>query len=95
VPVGLALEHVAHGEDRAAEVAEHHDPLALVSVAYGGSDSVVVGAETAAGRAAGSLDPHIGATHLGGQFGKAARKVRAVGYEYDADQFSSSRARSA
>jgi hypothetical protein len=52
----------------------------------GHTDSVIVGAERPVGGATGMLDPNARSGHLAGQIGQAARDIRAMGYDYDADQ---------
>src|SRR3954447_1140040 len=81
----VALKNMADGEDRAAEVAEHHHARALIGRANRRANAVPVGPEAAAGQAAGGLDPHLGPGHLGGQRREALRKLRAVRYDYDPD----------
>ena len=81
----VAFEHVADGEDGAAQIAEYHDACALVGSLDGCTNAVLVGSETAIRKSAGRLDAHVGSGHLRGESGKAFRKVRAVRYDYDPD----------
>ena len=65
VPFPLSLEHVADGEDRAAEVAEHTTPApwsAARMAARTRSSSVP---SSPSGQSAGGLDAHLGPGHLG------------------------------
>src|SRR5256885_9261756 len=89
MPVRAALEDVAHRDDRAAQVAERDHAVALFGSAYRVADAAVVGAQGAGGRPARRLDPDLGARHLAGQLRQPTREVRAVRYDYDADQGSS------
>ena len=81
----MALEHVADGEDGAAQIAEYHDACALVGRLDGCTNAVLVGSEAAIRKSAGRLDAHVGSGHLRGESRKAFRKVRAVRYDYDPD----------
>ena len=84
--VGLALEQVADGEDRAAEVGEHDDTLATVGPSDGLSHGISAGAERAARTPARRLDLDLGAGHLGGKVGEASGQFPAVGDKYNPDQ---------
>src|SRR5882762_10400499 len=87
--VRAALEDMAHGDDRAAQVAEHDHAVALVGPTDRVADAAVIGTELAGRRPARCLDPDLGAGHLAGQLRQSAREVRAVRYDYDPDQGSS------
>jgi hypothetical protein len=91
--VGFALEEVADGEDRAAEVREDHDSLAAVGARDRLSHGVAARAKRTARAAPGGLDLHLAAGHLGGQVGEASSQFSAVGDKYNPDQFRSSPAR--
>src|SRR4051794_120469 len=85
VPIAVALEHMADGEDRAAEVADHDDAVTGVRASDGVADAIVVGAEAAVGQPTGVLDRHFGAGHLRGKLGQTAGDVLTVRYEYQAN----------
>src|SRR3954467_10705207 len=55
VPIAVPLEHMADGEDRAAEVADDDDPVARVRASDGVADAIVVGAKAAIGEPTGVL----------------------------------------
>src|SRR5712691_1613528 len=84
--VHLAFEQVANGEDRAAEVGEHHHALATVSPCDRLSHRVPAGAERPARAPAGRLDLHAVAGDLGCQVRQAAGEFMAVGDQYNPDQ---------
>ena len=76
---------MANREDRASEVAQHDDAVALVGALDRLAHPVVVGAQAAVRQAAGGLDAHVGAGHLAREVGETLREVRAMRYDYDAD----------
>ena len=80
-----SLEHGANGEDRAAEVADDDHALAGVGGRDGGAHAVAVGAEPAAGVAAGRLDADVRSRHLTRQLGGARSDLPAVRHDYDPD----------
>jgi hypothetical protein len=71
VAVGFALEQVADGEDRAAEVGEHHDSLAGIGSSDRLSHGVAARAQGTARAAAGRFDLDLGAGYLGSQVREA------------------------
>ena len=81
----MALEHVAYGEDRAAEVAEDDDAVALVGGSNGRAHPVLVGSRLPVGETAGGLDAHLGTGDLRGEDRETLRKLRAMRYDYDPD----------
>src|SRR5688572_14409504 len=83
--VPVPLEHMADGEDRAAEISENHDPGPLVRRADRRAHPVLVGSEAAVGKTAGGLDAHLGTGHLRSKGSETLRKIRAVRYDYDPD----------
>ena len=85
-PVDILLEHVADGEDRAAQVGQHHHAATGVGTPDGLLDAVGAGAQAALRVTAGGLDPDIGPRHLTGHRGQPSRELRAVGDQYNADQ---------
>src|SRR4051794_16789491 len=88
VPIPVALEHMADGENRAAEVTDHDDTVAGVRAPDGVADAIVVGAEAAIGQPTGVLYCHFGAGHLRGKRGQTAGNVLTVRYEYQANHCS-------
>ena len=89
----LVGQHLAHGEDRAAEVAEHEHAVALVGVVDGLADAVGVRPEAAVGRAARADDAHVGAGHLARELHRPGGDITAVRYDYDPDHARSSTVR--
>src|SRR5712691_11889391 len=93
VAVGLALEQVADGEDRAAEVGEHDHALAAVGPRDRLPHGVAIRPELSVRTTARGLDFHLSPGDLGGQIRKAARELKAVGHQYNPDQIRHSPAR--
>jgi len=85
VAVGVPLQQVAHCENGAAEVGQHDDALATIGALDGVPNRVAVGPQRAFRAAAGGHDPHLGSRHLGGEIGKPASQLKAVGHQYNPD----------
>ena len=68
------LEHGAHGQHRAAEVAEHDHAVAAVGAPRWPRDERGVGAEAAVRAAAGGLDADVRAGHLRRDLGEAVAR---------------------
>jgi len=93
VTVGLALEQVADGEDRAAEVGEHNHALAAVGAGNRLAHRDAIRPELPVWTASRGLDFHIGPSDLGRQIRQATRELKAVGDQYNPDQIRHSPAR--
>ena len=89
--VAVAVEDGAHGEDRAAEVAEDDDAVAGLGGVDRGAHAGAVGAEPAVHVAARRLDPHVRPGHLARQRGRARRYVAAMRDDDDPDHGSESK----
>src|SRR6202011_4709220 len=79
VSVRLALEQVANCEDGAAEVGQHHDPLAGVGTGDRLSHRIAVRAERPVRAPARGLDLDLAARHLGSEGGGAPPKLAGLG----------------
>jgi DNA-binding IclR family transcriptional regulator len=88
--IALALKDVADRQDRTAQVSEHDHSVALVGAPNRVAHKRVVGAECAVGTAARNLDPNLWTGHLACKFRNAAREIRAMRDNYDANHLRSS-----
>jgi hypothetical protein len=84
------LEQVAHGEDGAPEVRQHHDSLAAVRTCDRLSHGIAAGAEGPPWPAARGLDSNLRPGDLGRQIREAASELEAVGDKYNPDQIRNS-----
>jgi hypothetical protein len=84
--VAVAVEHVADGEDRAAEVTEHDHAVAGIGVGQCRAYVVAVRAEAPLGASTYGFDPHTVAGHLARELREPGGDLGAVRYQYDADQ---------
>jgi len=78
VPVAIALEHLAHGEDCAAQITQEQDAITLVGSLDCGANQLVRRAEASVLVATGGLDMHIRPRHLTGKKGQPRRQLWAV-----------------
>jgi len=67
VTVAIPTEDLTDREDRAPEVTEQHDSLALVGLRHGLTHEDLRGPEAAVRSATGRLDVHVRTGHLTGQ----------------------------
>src|SRR5256885_5547683 len=87
VAVAPALfQQVADGEDRTAQVGEHHHPLTGVGTCDRAAHGVVCRPQSPIRATAGRLDAHLAPGQLGGQSGQPPRELKAVGDQYNPDQ---------
>lgn len=89
--VGLALEQVTDGEDRAAEVGEHDHALAAVGARDRLTHRVSAGAELAVWAPARGFNFDLGSRDLGREIREPTRQLPAMGDQYNPDQIRHSR----
>jgi hypothetical protein len=78
VPVAIAVEHLAYGEDCAAKITQEQDTVTLVGSLDRGANQLVRSAETSVLVAAGGLDAHVRPCHLTGKKRQPRRQLWAV-----------------
>ena len=78
MPVAVAVEHLAHGEDGAPEVAQQQHTVALIGTVYRRPDELVRGAEASVLVTAGRLDMDVRPCHLTGEKGQPRSQLGAM-----------------
>jgi hypothetical protein len=78
VAVTIAVEHLADGEDGAAQVTQEQHTVTLIGTRDGGANQLIRCAEPTVLITAGRLDVHIWPCHLTGKKGQPRRQLWAV-----------------